>query len=100
MEKTIIAHTPIQFSKLSYQIVTGHKNEKKWLNGVNILLEDKIIEKIKLNNTEYNQYEALTIAFDFIQKKLTAKKYTHKKQMVNKSAKRKAASNLMKDLNI
>ncbi len=100
MEQTIIAHTPTQFTNLSYQVVTSYTNKKTWLNKVNILLDDKIIEKIKLNNMEYDQQTAKKIAFDFIQKKVTVKKYNSKKQKVNKTAKRKAASNLMKDLNI
>ena len=100
MEQTVIAHPPVQFSNISYQIVTGHQNNKKWLNGVNILIDDKIIEKIKLYNIEYDQNKAINIAFDFIIKKLTTKIYTSKKQTVNRSAKAKAASNLMEDLNI
>ncbi len=100
MEQTIIAHTPTQFMNLSYQIVTSYTNKKTWLNKVNILLDNKIIEKIKINNMEYSPESAKEIAFDFIQKKLTEKKYTKKKQKVNKSAKTTAASNLMKDLNI
>jgi len=100
MEQTIIAHQPVHFSNISYQIVTTHQNNKKWLNAVNIRLEDKIIENIKLKNTEYKESTALKIAFDFIQKKLTTKKYTTKKQKVNQTAKAKAAFNLMKDLNI
>jgi len=100
MEQTIIAHTPTQFINLSYQVGTSHTNKKTWLNKVNILLDDMIIEKIKFNNTEYNQQIAEKVAFDFIKKKMTVKKYTSKKQKVNKTAKRKAASNLMNDLNI
>lgn len=102
MEHTIIAHIPILFPHFNYQIITSYENERIWLKAVNILLEDKIIEKIKFKNKKinYSQDTAEKIAIDFFKEKLLKPRKTNKKQKINKAAKTKAASDLMKDLHL
>lgn len=102
MLQTIMAHKPTQISNISYQVITCDEYNIKYILAVNILLDNKIIEKIKLKNTkkEYSQEFAKEIAFDYLKKKLIKPKKKNTTQKVNNTAKSKAASNLMKDLNL
>jgi hypothetical protein len=101
MEEMYIALPQIMYSGLAYQVTIKRINETYILNSVNILLDDKILIKIKEQDTQisFEISNAKDIATDFMSRRI--KSYKPKKNTVTKKeAKQRAAENLMKQFNL
>ena len=98
MKETIIALKPTAFTSIQIQTSIFQRNNDSYINSVNILFDNKIIKKIKVENKliENTSENIENISREyFISKLKPTIKHT-----VNKKAKQKAAANLMDDLNL
>jgi hypothetical protein len=95
----VIALNPILCPLIGIQTTLVQKNNISYLNTVNILFENKIIEKIRLIDKmlENNKENIDQITRDYFISKLKPKK---KKVSINKEKKNKAASSIMEEFNL
>jgi|TARA_B110000908_G_C10228545_1_gene439321 hypothetical protein len=94
----IIALTPVRLNLIEIQTTLFIEEEKTYLNSVNIIFESRIIKKIKIRdefilNNEKNINE---ITRKYFLDTLCIKK----RKNYNKGKRKKAASNLMDELNL
>ncbi len=105
MNTTLIACPIGSFSELKYQMVLRQEKGKLRLNSVNIIIGKKIIKKIKKEDTIKrfipSNYE--NIAIDYLTKHIVEEKDSKTKKAkpkTSKSAKMKAANDLMNTFNL
>ena len=94
----IIALTPVRFNLIEIQTTIYIKEEKTYLNSVNIIFENRIIKKIKVRNEFMlkNEKNINEITRKYFLDTLCIKKGGN----YNKGKRKKAASNLMDELNL
>ncbi|WP_027137215.1 hypothetical protein [Gaetbulibacter saemankumensis] len=95
MDKTIIALTPRVYSGIDIQLTIIQRGEKSYINSVNIIYKEKIINKIKLNGVlkENTPENVDSITSSYFNKVLEISRVSIKE--VNKEAKKRVASDLM-----
>lgn len=105
MESNLIANQGRLIPQLKFQVVLSIEDEKAVLYSVNILINAKIIKKIKNVNTalSFEIMNAENIALDYIEsciaKEMEGIK-KNKKMKVGEEAKISAATDLMKTFNL
>lgn len=97
--ENIIALNPVFCPIIEIQITLILIDHKNYINTVNILLDDKIIEKIRLDNQfiENNKKNVEKIVRDYFTTKL---KPINKKVKIPKNKKKQAASDIMEEFNL
>jgi glutamate formiminotransferase len=105
--KTILALKKIGLSSLSYREVIIYEDGHCYLENVNIILNNKIIKKIRFKTGEklYEKSMGKEIVEEYILsliQNVESQPSTDQrtKEYVSRTAKRKAASDLMSDLGI
>jgi hypothetical protein len=95
----VIALNPILCPLIGIQTTLVQRNKIIYLNTVNILFENKIIEKISLNDKmlENNKENIHQITRDYFISKLKAR---IKNVNTNKEKRNKAASSIMEEFNL
>lgn len=94
----IIALRPEQYQLIEIQTTLVLGNDKTYLNTVNIMFDNIIIEKIRVADKHIlnNEKNINQITRRYFSDKLKPKKNTK----INKEKKKKAVSNLMDELNL
>ena len=94
----IIALRPKQYQLIEIQTTLVLGNDKTYLNTVNIMFDNIIIEKIRVKDKHLlnNEKNINQITRKYFSDKLKPKKKTKS----NKEKKKKAVSNLMDELNL
>ena len=94
----IIALTPVRLNLIEIQTTLFIEEEKTYLNSVNIIFENRIIKKIKIRDEFMlkNEKNINEITRKYFLDTLCIKK----RKNYNKGKRKKAASNLMDELNL
>jgi hypothetical protein len=95
----VIALNPVFCPIIEIQITLILVDKKNYINTVNILLDDKIIEKIRFDNQfiENNEKNVQKIVRDYFTTKLKPKK---EKVRISKNKRKQAASDIMEEFNL
>jgi D-ribose pyranose/furanose isomerase RbsD len=95
----IIALNPTKCSLIEIQTTIVQRGKINYLNTVNILFENKIIEKIHISDKflENNRENIHQITKDYFISKLKPRK---KKVSINKEKKNNAVSSIMEEFNL
>ena len=104
---TKIANNTIPLKLISYQEVITIHNGEKFLSSVNVLIEKKIIKRIRFEQCEklYLQNIGKEIAIQYLKNALYSKKgkkstRERKNKKVNKDAANEAAKDLLSELGL
>ena len=97
--ENIIALNPISCTLIDIQVTIIQRNKHIYLNTVNILFENKIIEKIRLRDKylENNIENINQITREYFTSILRSK---NKRVKISKDKKKQAASNIMEEFNL
>ncbi len=99
MEEIIIALLPTAFSRIQIQTSVFQKEDKTYVNTINIVYEGKILEKIKLEDLiELKYVNPDQIASEYILSKL--KNGSKKNQSSTSINKKNAAKTIMNEFNL